>query len=170
MARFSFDPKGLFSPDATPVAVLGKEDLKLYGEGAILGLKNYPDTDAARNIGYDSLQWRLPVMVGFNVPTFKLLDVLAFEWEYQDSPYPNSVKNPYYDMLPLPMAPQPHSDVKWSLYGKKILGRHISIIGQVARDHLMPYTTVDVNEYADYTDVLLRNTDWWWTLKVRLDF
>ena len=42
MARFSFDMKGLIPADSL-FGLLGKEDLKLYGEATILGLKNYPD-------------------------------------------------------------------------------------------------------------------------------
>jgi hypothetical protein len=170
MARFSFDAKGLIPRDAPIAALLGKEDLKLYGEATILGLRNYTDPDTANHDGYDSLLWRMPVMAGFNVPAFKLLDVLAFELEFQDSPYPNSIANPVYDMQPFPAPVEDHAKFKWSLYAKKNLGKHVSIIGQVARDHLMPLSTVIATNYSDYTDVLLRDTDWWWTGKMRFDF
>ena len=33
-------------------------------------------------------------MAGINLPTFRVLDVLSFELEYQDSPYPNSIIMP----------------------------------------------------------------------------
>jgi hypothetical protein len=74
MARFSLDPKPLL-PFRDK---LGKNDLKLYGEAAILGLKNYPaKIDSSREngelklvkIGYDNIRERIPVMVGFNAPT-----------------------------------------------------------------------------------------------------
>ena len=102
MGRLSFDMKGLFPPSVS--GMFGREDLKLYGEAAILGLKNYKDS-AAQSAYYDSLLWRLPVMIGFNVPTFRLLDVLSFELEYQDSPYPNSTENVFYDQEPTHWGP-----------------------------------------------------------------
>ena len=167
MGRISFDPKGLF-PAAE--CLLGKEDLKLYGEMAILGLKNYKDTIPNSNDGYDNILWRMPVMLGINLPAFKLLENLGFEIEYQYSPYPNSITNVEYNMMPLPSAPTPHSFTKWCFYGRKSLGRHINIIGQIANDHLMPKTMVMANQFADYTDVTVGNSDWWWTLKMRFDF
>jgi len=167
IGRVSFDPKGLFP--ATE-GLLGKEDLKLYGEAAILGLNNYEDTIANSNDGYDNILWRMPVMLGINLPTFKLLDVLGFEMEYQYSPYPNSITNVEYNMTPLPSSPLAHSFTKWCFYGRKSLGRHVDIIGQIANDHLMPKTMVMANQFADYTDVTIRNSDWWWTLKARFDF
>jgi len=170
MARFSFDAKGLFPTDNSFVGLLGKEDLKLYGEGIILGLKNYTDSIAANNDGYDNLLWRMPVMLGINLPVFKLLDVLGLEFEYQYSPYANSIVNVEYNMEPIPSSPQPHSFTKWSLYARKELGSHINIISQIANDHLNPKTTLFVNSFADFTDVTIGNSDWWWTLKVRFDF
>jgi hypothetical protein len=170
MARFSFDAKGLFPADNSFVNLLGKEELKLYGETAILGLKNYPDTVVDSRDGYDNIFWRMPVMLGMNFPTFKLLEDLGFEIEYQYSPYPNSITNVEYNMVPLPSSPLSHSFTKWCFYGRKSLGRHVNIIGQIANDHLMPKTMVMANQFADYTDVTLRNSDWWWTLKARFDF
>ncbi|MBN1578344.1 MAG: hypothetical protein JW913_17415 [Chitinispirillaceae bacterium] len=172
MARLSIDVKGLFRVDAPLAAMLGKEDLKLYGEAAILGVKNYPDTttDQASQLGYDKLPWRLPVVVGINLPAFKVLDVLNFELEFQDSPYPNSIMRPVYNMAPLPAARQRHAKFKWSVYAKKDIGPHVSLIFQVARDHIMPLSTVTATNFSDYTDVLLRNTDWWWTGKIWCGF
>ncbi len=63
--------------------LFGKNDLKLYAEGAILGCENYPGW-------YNNIYDRMPIMFGFNFPTFKLLDVLAIEAEYFPSPYKNS--------------------------------------------------------------------------------
>jgi hypothetical protein len=73
-------------------------------------------------------------------------------------------------MTPLPSSPLAHSFTKWCFYGRKSLGRHVDIIGQIANDHLMPKTMVMANQFADYTDVTIRNSDWWWTLKARFDF
>ena len=182
MGRFSFDPKGFFPANNAFVEYLGKEDLKLYGELAILGLKNYPDTVQNNDDGYNNIAWRTPAMLGFNFfepwypivnlffPKFRLIDVLGLELEYWYSPYPNSITNVEYDMKPLPPSYQQHSFTKWSFYGRKSLGPHVNIIGQIANDHLMPKTTVMANGFADFTDVTIGNSDWWWTLKARFDF
>jgi hypothetical protein len=78
MARFAFDPKPLL-PFGDK---LGDKDLRLYGEAAILGIKDYPaKIDSSREngelklvkIGYDKIGERIPVMVGFNAPTHPLV-------------------------------------------------------------------------------------------------
>jgi hypothetical protein len=170
MGRFSFDAKGLFPNDGPLAERLGREDLKLYGEAAVLGLKDYPNPDTSVHNGYDKVSWRLPVMLGINLPAFKLLDLLAIELEFQDGPYPNSVFKPFYYMAPEPAGQTAHANYKWSIYAKKNLGRHVGLIFQAARDHIMPLSTVVAIDFSDYTDVLLRDTDWWWTGKMLFDF
>ena len=85
MARASFDFKPLFKSFADQF--LGPNDLRIYSEAAILGLKNYP-------VYYDDLSKRIPIMVGFNVPTFKVFDVLALEVENYNWNYSNGYQNP----------------------------------------------------------------------------
>jgi hypothetical protein len=185
MARMCFDPKAFF-----PHRILGQEDLKIFGEMAILGVKNYP--------GYYSQLWqRIPLMFGanvdviddasnillnifgklfsFNPPTLSLLDVLSFQGEYYRSPYPNSYYEVMFNMVPEPYikpnmdwAYYQHDDWKWSVYAsKKILGG-LSIIGQIANDH----TRVDVarEEDAEYEDVMRINGMWCWMLKMKFEF
>jgi len=113
MARLAFDPKPLFgSPD-----IFGPEDLKLYSEAIILGVKNYPACLDSNNyysrpnneFGYDKLMQKMPIMIGFNFPAFKLLDVLSLEVEYYGKKYVNRV--PIYanssNMLRLPLPYDP---------------------------------------------------------------
>jgi hypothetical protein len=114
MARLALDPKPLFgSPD-----IFGPEDLKLYSEAIILGVKNYPDNPDSSNLyyshpinefGYDKLIEKMPIMVGFNIPAFKLLDVFSLEVEYYGKKYVNRV--PIYanssNMLRLPLPYDP---------------------------------------------------------------
>ena len=157
MARVSFDVKGII-----PMDFLGKEDLKLYGELAILGLKNYPGF-------YHNLSERMPVMLGFNVPAFKVLDLLKLELEYQGTQYPNGITKTYYQpYCPLPddpIAGNPRTMLKWSLYANKKIGSHLSIIGQIANDHLMPDNYTTLPAYQPLTDATLRANDWWWVVK-----
>lgn len=113
MARLAFDPKPMFgSPD-----IFGPEDLRLYSEAIMLGVKNYPTSPDSNNFynrpinefGYDKLIEKMPFMVGFNFPAFKLLDVLSLEVEYYGKKYVNRV--PIYansnNMLRLPLPYDP---------------------------------------------------------------
>lgn len=95
MARFAFDPKPLLGMD-----IFGPEDLKLYSEAIILGVKNYPanpDPDfnwgglPVNEFGYDKLMQKMPVMFGLNLPTFRILDVFSVEAEYYGKKYVNRV-------------------------------------------------------------------------------
>ncbi len=63
MGRFSLDFKALFG-DVN--GFLGSEDLKLYGEAALLGVKNYPGW-------YSKRKERIPAMAGINWPTNQLV-------------------------------------------------------------------------------------------------
>jgi hypothetical protein len=91
MGRLSFDPKRMWrDDDAQDNGILGTEDLKLYAEGAALGLKDYPANESQNNPGYEDIMERVPVMVGFNVPAFRVLDVLSVEVQWFGSRAPNS--------------------------------------------------------------------------------
>ncbi len=67
MARYSFDPKRFFTS-----GFFGEQDLKIYGEAALLGVKNYP-VALSSPIWYMSRLERIPVMIGFNWPTNPLV-------------------------------------------------------------------------------------------------
>jgi hypothetical protein len=76
MAMFSFDIKkalGLGSP-------FGEKDLQLYGEGALIGVKDYGSI-------YGKKSERMPFMVGFHFPAFGLLDFLSIEVERYTAKY-----------------------------------------------------------------------------------
>jgi hypothetical protein len=63
MGRFSLDFKAL-TGDLN--GFLGTEDLKLYGEAAVLGVKNYPGW-------FSDVKERIPMMAGINWPTNQLV-------------------------------------------------------------------------------------------------
>ena len=185
MGRTAIDFKKLF-PEGLE-GVLGPEDLKLYGEIAVLGWQNYPKF-------FEDRWQRTPVTLGINWPTPKILhqfhnglfdffadiidlDILNTEVEYLDSPYWNSTYEVFNDMVPLqdnvcdttsPIGK--HSKFKWSLYAKKSIGKRMSLMGQVANDHLIPVSTNAREGIQDYHDVTLRVGDWWWNLRARFDF
>ena len=182
MAKLCFDPKQFF-----PSNIFGKEDGKLYAEAAILGLKSYPRNDSVTPLspgtgslknywGYDTLKNKIPIMFGFNVPTFKVLDVLAAEFEWFGCPYPNSYKTRLgpgpFTGYPVPDAPvhlayaNYNSDNwKWSVYLKKtFFEEHIGFVLQLSRDHTRNETLV--NESYDYEEAFSLNKQWMWMAKI----
>jgi hypothetical protein len=79
MARFSLDPLKALKSNDDPRSLLWKEDLKLYGEGAILGMQDYPQ-NANQTIAYDSMWQRTPVMLGINLPTQQFASECLVPW------------------------------------------------------------------------------------------
>jgi hypothetical protein len=70
MGMFHIDFKPLFGIES-----MGEHDLELYGEAGIIGVKNYGTV-------YKNISERIPVMIGFNIPTFGILDYFSVELEY----------------------------------------------------------------------------------------
>lgn len=178
MGRFVLDPRSLFSPEGP----LGKNDLRLYGEIGVIGVRNYPGI-------YDNIKERIPVMLGFNIPTFKLLDVLALEVEYygsklvpdyrkvdQGSPVPQS---PWVNRTPVSPGGTPTAlnrpydvdgdNLKWSLYFTKIFAGHVRFSGQVARDHFRTGGTPGLSGQS-FEEALTASDDWYWFLKLSYFF
>jgi hypothetical protein len=169
MGRASFDPKPYLPSQLANM--FGSEDLKIYTEASILGLKNYPDKDNSTAY-YTNLSERTPVTVGLNFPAFKMLDVFAIELEYFNNKYPNSYVSAFEAGTPRPKTDSPFKEdnLKWSFYAKRSIGKHFSTILQVAHDHLIPLTNSLAGGQQDRTDVLLRHGDWWWTAKTQFEF
>ncbi|MBD3345840.1 MAG: hypothetical protein GF401_12325 [Chitinivibrionales bacterium] len=167
MARITLDPKYFITWDG-----FGEEDLKVYAEASVLGIKDYP-------LFYDKILQRIPLMFGINLPTLKVLDVLAFEAEYYPLRYEESYYQVYQEQLPVwdmrgghpdslnsesyysklgtdpqykTFAEQYESDDwKWSVYASKHFGNHFSLFGQIANDHIRPYTTDARPEFIPVT-------------------
>ncbi len=100
MAKAAMDPKVWVGG----IEVLGKEDLKVYAEVAIIGLNN---SKAYREI-YGEYKNRMPVLVGMNLPVFKLLDHLSLEVEYYGAKFRDDLMRyqqslAYYES-PLPVS------------------------------------------------------------------
>ncbi len=172
MARVSFDPKQLF-PEGF-LDFLGKEDGKLYGETAILGLKDYGSY-------YNDIMKRWPAMVGFNIPTTKWgLDVLSLELEYFAFNY---------DQFTFPPGSTPTDGLNadkylsdnffhWSLFATKTVVGGLSIKGLIGKDHYRntgstsPWAGVDnpVSSSSDGGELLVAHGDWHYTLRVMYSF
>lgn len=133
MVRASFNVQKL-----VPMPFLNPQDLKVYTEAALLGTKNQPGY-------YEKRSERIPVMFGMNLPTFKVLDMLALEVEYFGSPLPDDYEQvltfnyPVYEEYSLLLHNSKNNrkdDWKWSVYGSRTLATGLSVRFQVANDHL----------------------------------
>jgi hypothetical protein len=131
---------------------------------------------------------RMPIMFGFNFPAFKLLDVLSFQFEYYENPYPNDYGNTFTYSLPGFAAPiswdnqvdlatgflnldaYKHDNWKWSVYANKFFGKgkHFGIVAQAARDHYRTICTFD--GIRDYADALYKPKHWYWATKAVMVF
>ncbi len=185
MARFDFDPKPLFpNPE-----IFGKEDCKLYGEAAILGLQSYPANDSGgatidytsqkNPFGYDTLAQKIPVTLGFNFPTFKFLNVLGTEVEWYGCNYPNNlgyvIGKGSSPSLPLPYyyqrEPYDYDHWKWSVYAKKtFLHDHFGIVVQCARDHSRLQTLQDDMAYWELEEAQSLPNQWYWMTELIAQF
>lgn len=172
MARASFNLQGILNSD-----LLHPEDLKIYGELAVLGVKNYP-------IYYTNIAKRMPMMFGMNLPTFKLVDKMSFEIEYYNSDFPNSLEEVYQRTLPIPGSiggagtagrqayidslgtqRQTRDKVKWSFWLNKEVISGLGLYLQVASDHFRP---MDFNLKPTYQPITQTWNDWYYM--VRLNF
>ncbi len=171
MGRFSFDPKKLL-----PFPVFGSEDLKLYTEAALLGVKNY-GVALHSPVWYNSILERIPVMIGFNVPTFKLLDVLSIEGEWWGNRYPNSMQGIVDDGLPLPFlegtqeidsTKYKEDNIKWSVFGAKSFARYYRISFQAASDHMRTFAW-DWNR-QDWEESLRSPKKWYVVVRFGISF
>ena len=175
MANAAFDPKSLLSSPS----VFGAEDLKVYGEVALLGLE---DSKAYNEIYGDYLH-RMPVMLGFNLPAFTLLDNLSLEvewygakfrddlWRYQTgrSFYPSPLPVSTYDVVSTVNVEQNvnRDNWKWSLYGSRTIRKHFKLSFQAANDHFRPGGVVG---NPSQEAILSTPKDWYWMTKIAYFF
>ncbi len=95
MGMASFDPKKMFGLGGN----FGEEDLRLYAECAMIGVQNYGSV-------YNKPLQRIPVVVGFNIPALRFLDVVSIEAEWYGAAYRNNVSKltqQKYSELPSPI-------------------------------------------------------------------
>ena len=162
MARFSFDPKQFFGGPG----IFGDQDLKIYGEGCILGTKNYHGM-------YPDMGRRTPIMLGFNFPAFKLLDVLSAEVEWYNSQYSNNFQYTYY--LPI-KAPWPYQNSTteptfypwyWDVYFEKTLIYGLKVMGDIGRTHYFATGNLFIKPMREECP---SHGDWQFTLRGQFSF
>lgn len=176
MARATLDiRKALGSALPGPADLLGPADLKLFAEAAVLGWRNHP-------VFYENRMRRIPFMIGFNLPAFRLLDLACVQVEYFDSPYLNNTWPIGSDGNNIPFLPDPSDGIvsrnsfqdaadgdnlKWSVLLKKQVHANVALYAQAASDHLR---IADASSYygpqLNPNEVTLRKTDWHWSMQL----
>jgi hypothetical protein len=117
----------------------------------------------------------MPFMIGFNIPCFKILDLLTAEIEIFNSPWPNRwAGNENYG--PRPQQPKlvydstslknyQHDDnVKWGFYLKKRIS-NFQISAFAANDHFI-YVTFDPENRPCFEQSLRKPGNWHWYIKL----
>lgn len=137
MARANLDLKHFFGS-----SIFGPQDMRLFAEAAVLGVKNYP-------VFYDDIMQRVPIMFGFNFPGFRIIDLISIQGEYFGSPYTNSYGslfgNAFIPSLPtgddLVASKTAYNDIgthdnwAWSVLVQKKMAGAAWISARLARDH-----------------------------------
>ncbi len=135
----SLDLGKIVDPDKNWV---GPKGLRIFAEAALLGVQDYP-------VFYEDKTKRMPIMFGFNLPTFGILDVISLQAEIYNSEHLNLLNGragdnniPGYPLGTIDYYSElDYSDVakkdnlKWSV----LLQKQFSIVSfqlQFARDHL----------------------------------
>jgi hypothetical protein len=171
MGRVSVDLKKIFASD-----LFAKDDLRLYAEAAVIGMKNYP-------IYYEKMTDRMPIMAGINLPTFHLLDLFAVQFEYFNSPNLNNHQPIGDKNLAIPYIPRntdtvfsQHSyndltkkdNYAWSILLRKQVFSVLTLNAQVARDHLRTVgTDWFYGSRFEPTEVLHKSSSsWYWMFQL----
>jgi hypothetical protein len=156
MARASFEIQKIL-----PMPYLGDNAFKIYGEAALLGVQNQPGF-------FEKPTERIPMMFGIDLPTFRWLDVLAWEMEYFPTPLPdnfdrmfdyNYVAYPDYSLLFHNSRKNRQDDWKWTLYANKKIATGLSLVGQVANDH---FRTVNRQILFTGQSLMRKPSDWYY--------
>lgn len=182
MARASIDPKPFFGSPKW----LGPEDLKLYGEVCWVGVGGYDEyardtLDTLKNFTYrpwyKNINERTPRMIGFNIPTFRLLDVLSFELEHFPYVYPNDYRSQVFSRSPMPFFDYGLGDYKkedwdkgawrWSIYARKMIINGFTVTGEAAFDH---FRTNNVDGSTKEYECLTEKGHWHWITKFSYAF
>ncbi|MDB5051578.1 MAG: hypothetical protein JWO30_4649 [Fibrobacteres bacterium] len=191
MGRFSFDPKFLFYGGGS--GPFGANDWKIYGEAAVIGTKNYPGV-------YEKIGERIPIMLGFNIPTLGLLDDCALEVEWygakfrddyyklvkETSPIPVSNHSQEYDrkadslgrlesdttiaFSSVDVEHMTKDDWKWSLYMSKTLRKYVKVSLQVANDHYRPWEDSPSGATTRYEGAFTELRDYYAMMKIGFTF
>ena len=169
MAAASLDLKKII-----PADIFGPNDLRLYVETALLGVKDYP-------IFYEKKSERIPIMVGFNFPGFRFIDLIAVQAEIYKSPWINSYEETGESNEATPYIPggadpiysganykdiTGKDDIYWSVLVRKQLVTGLTATAQVARDHIRSVSEASwAGPGTDPNEIFYSNKNWYWMLQ-----
>ena len=173
-AKAVFDPKPLLGG----LTFMGEDEGKIYCEAALLGLKDSLEVDTVElnangQFPAPTLLHHIPIMVGVNVPTGKILDCFAVELEYFKSPYINDWFGLFDNQSPLARPPMLAGDwdnyinkdnIKWSVYLKKVMGK-FEARSIIANDHTI-YKVVN-QQLGNFEQTMKKPKDWQWLVQLR---
>lgn len=174
MVHATVDPFGMVRGAGSLLSeIAGENGGKLYGEYAIIGLKNYPASPPSINpVGYMNIAQRCPFMFGFNVPMWKIMDVCALEFERFPSYSPDNYFRTVINGVPVPidrtrMGELYDSSVyvprwNWSLYMKRRVAKNFSIVGQMGRDHQRWEMHPSQAFFYDFEAAMVKPDEWGW--------
>jgi hypothetical protein len=157
MARASLD-LGFLLPEESR----NPGDLRCFAEAALLGWENQP-------YFFEDRSRRMPVMIGMNVPTFRLLDLLSIQAEYYKSLFSNSYQYSYFAYPVWTVNPtynparENRDDWKWSVNARKSVNRIFTLHAQVASDHL---SLTEFNLNPSSTSLTQSPSQWYYLLRM----
>ncbi|MBN2036383.1 MAG: hypothetical protein JW768_06535 [Chitinispirillaceae bacterium] len=159
IGRLTIDPKPVL-----PFAdMMGPDDGKIYGEIAILGVKNY-------GADYPKMTERMPFMLGMNIPCFNIIDVVAAEMEYFGTDRTKLYNIPRESTRPNPTyypEGEPRSFYKWSVFGQKTIVKGLALKGLIGRDH---FRSRDAGGNYDPIERMNGPGDWHYKLRIMYSF
>jgi hypothetical protein len=115
----------------------------------------------------------MPFMVGINLPTWKILDLLSIELEWFYSPYANDWLGKF--DYQLPEARQPSSlnqwdtyinrdNFKWAINIRKSIG-NLEVRSLLGSDHTI-YKIIN-EQVGNFEQTMKRPKDWHWFVELR---
>lgn len=190
MFRTTIDPFGTVRENEGFLGdFVGSAGGKIYGELAMIGLKKYPnnielsDSSNCTNIyGYDKLNEKMPLMFGFTLPCWKILDVCAVEFEFFNCPYQNDFAKVQQFGRPLPVSrpdtadaynPKTYKDGdnwKWAVFLRKDINKNFGMVLQLGRDHQRWEWSGFQGLSYDFETAMVKKNEWSWNFKTEFKF
>jgi hypothetical protein len=135
----------------------------------------YQDTAELKNLTFpkNSIIHRMPFMIGFNFPTWKILDLLSIELEWFFSPYANDWFGLFYSEKPFTRQPgnlkhwdnyMNRDNFKWAINIRKSIS-NFEIRSFFGSDHCI-HKDINVQD-SDFEQTMKRNGDWHWFVELR---
>jgi hypothetical protein len=117
---------------------------------------------------YDTATQRMPVMAGFHVPAFKLLDYCAVEGEWYGSIWKNDIYNNGVPYPSIQGTPPGHvDDIKWAVVAAKTIPGCLTLTARAGRDHSGDLSYQGVTGLVELT---VRPGEWYWSLTATSQF